>query len=426
MQPFGVREEERGAVSLSRPPRSLHGDVSWAAAGVVLAAFVQTGCEVPRNQEAPAHERRWQEDGVRIVESRRPVRGTVEMHPARLWSRRQNPSPEGKGTWDLPAVVRVLGDRIFVLDRQARELVVLDRAGEVRRRAGGPGEGPGEMKDPREMEALADRVVVLDRGRGQLLTYGPRGDHLGASPLPSVSLGMFPAGPDAVVLRALEGRSEAFRLVHLEEAGPARHSESDSTFVTRMTGLDESHLVPEGARPCVRWDGGRTHVARLSCFVPVVDLFAAATGEIVRRIRLDDGPIPTAGGVVDSVRREVTARVRSVDLAPEAADRVIRRTIRGYRYHRRFRALRPTGDLLFLWEQSPSWSREAHAPAVVHVFTEDGTYLTALHFSSRWEDFDVDTGTDRLYAIAVRRETGLRSVSAWRLPEFLAGTGVTD
>lgn len=335
----------------------------------------------------------------------------------RRWTLQQDPLPGDTVTWDEPARIRTIGNSVFVLDLQARQVAVLDTSGAIRQVVGGPGEGPGEMQEPAEMVRLDRRVFVLDRGRGRILHLDASGRLVGETRLRNVPMALFPAGSGALALQSLRGDSTTHRRVLLSGNSTGATGDTVGATIARMTSSEQGHLVPEGARPCVRWDGWDSHVARISCYLPVMDLFLPS-GDPFRRIRLDEEAVRTGSEVLDSIRGEVQSRVAEVGLAPNVEERVVQRTVSGYRYHRRFRAVRsdPTSELLYLWEQGPSWIEGGQAPAIVHVFRLDGSYLERMEFATRWVDYDVGAG--RLYAVTVHPTTGLRSITAWRLPRF--------
>lgn len=383
-------------------------------APLLAAALLVAGCGSDDRGDDAERVRRWTRGGVRVVESRRPGQGVREMRDDRVWRVRQVVAPDGGHRWERPVAVRASSGRIVVLDDQAKQLVVLGDGGEVVRTLAGAGSGPGEMKDPTELEVVGDDIVVLDRGRARILRYSGTGSFVEGIPLSSVPWSMFPAGPDLVGLRVQQGSSEAYRAVRVggRESGPS--VTKGPSGLAAMEPASTGHLTPQGAEPCVRRDGSRALLARSSCYMPVIDLFRPS-GEAVRRIRLDEEPRPTAPGVLDSLRQEIGKRVRSV-LDGEKAERVVERTVRGYRYHRRFHGVRfvASDSLLYLWEQPPAFARTDDRSAAVHVVRAGGAYVARLEFGARWADFDVDGR--RIYAVTVRPATGLRSVTAWRLP----------
>lgn len=383
-----------------------------------LTALAALGCGAPENDRGGDPERRFRTGSIEVVEAARSRYGPWDMADRRIWSVHQDAQPDDGTFWQRPVDVRVLGTRIFVLDDQAKEVVVLGRDGEFVSRTGGPGEGPGEMEAPETMERIGDRLIVLDRGRGQLSIFGPDGRPRGTFPLPSVPLDVFPAGDGRLALEFVEGRSQKFGLVQVADRDSAFFVDADTPPLGEIKDADREHLVPPDGRPCVRWGGRGDYVTRFSCFEPVVDLYRS-TGEVVRRIKIDEGPVRTPSGVLDSIRSEVETRVRSVDLPPDRAEQLIERTVAGHRYQRRFREVRfdPSGTRMYLWEQRPLWSRD-DASARLHVFSVGGSYLGVLRFSSRWDDFDV--GDDHVYAVTVDPDTGLKSITAWRLPDGVA------
>jgi hypothetical protein len=117
--------------------------------------------------------------------------------------------------------VRADGERIWVLDRLARRVTVLDWNGRWLRQVGREGAGPGEFLHPQRME-LDDRgwVWVFDEGTGRLSTFDLDGvlrqelslRHLGAS------LGAFvPEGSGPSILGVTHERG--LQLVRIDEKG---------------------------------------------------------------------------------------------------------------------------------------------------------------------------------------------------------------
>lgn len=76
--------------------------------------------------------------------------------------------------------------RLFVLDRQAREVRVFDEAGQFQGVIGGPGQGPGEFSDPVGLAwGQAGELWVVDQRSGQYLAFEPSGRYLRSETRPS-------------------------------------------------------------------------------------------------------------------------------------------------------------------------------------------------------------------------------------------------
>jgi hypothetical protein len=66
--------------------------------------------------------------------------------------------------------------RLYVFDRQASHVVVVDPAGTFLRAIGEPGEGPGELRQPGAFAVLRDGTAVFaDRGHRAYSLFGPDG-----------------------------------------------------------------------------------------------------------------------------------------------------------------------------------------------------------------------------------------------------------
>ena len=73
--------------------------------------------------------------------------------------------------------------RLYVLDGQNSQVVVLDSAGSMERQFGRPGAGPGELNRPAAIAVQGDTVVVLDSGNGRIQRWRTSGEFVGVQQL---------------------------------------------------------------------------------------------------------------------------------------------------------------------------------------------------------------------------------------------------
>lgn len=112
--------------------------------------------------------------------------------------------------------------RLFVLDADARRVVVLDTTGAVLATRGAPGDGPGELASAAGLVVDAEgSVTVLDAARRRFVTYRPDG-----APGSTVEV------PDSLAL----------------PAGPLASDARGGVLGTDQTGLVEPGVVPPPSR----------------------------------------------------------------------------------------------------------------------------------------------------------------------------------
>ena len=77
---------------------------------------------------------------------------------------------------DIRGVAFDADGKLYVLDRQASTITVVDREGELIRQVGGPGDGPGELRMPAAFTVMPDgSIVVADLGHRAYQIFGSDG-----------------------------------------------------------------------------------------------------------------------------------------------------------------------------------------------------------------------------------------------------------
>jgi hypothetical protein len=129
---------------------------------------------------------------------------------------------QGDSTYEFGDVVDVVpwsGDRVVVLDRQAREMRIFSREGDYLRTIGRDGEGPGEFRDPIDVVRIdGDSLLVWDWELQRATLFSPQGSVTGTivpSPQPvNVGHQLLTTGGSFALLSTLGvslGNSPAFQ-----------------------------------------------------------------------------------------------------------------------------------------------------------------------------------------------------------------------
>jgi hypothetical protein len=121
------------------------------------------------------------ESGAVLVSN--PVRGLWDAESGwQLQERFRLGTIDGEGPelfGELVAVELDESGRLFVLDRQAREVRLFDQEGRFVRSIGGPGEGPGEFSDPVGLGwGEEGELWVVDQGSGRYMAFDTSGTFL--------------------------------------------------------------------------------------------------------------------------------------------------------------------------------------------------------------------------------------------------------
>lgn len=184
--------------------------------------------------------------------------------------------------------------RLHVLDRDAREVIVFDDEGRHLQTLGGAGGGPGELGLPAAVAALpGGGSGVVDMSRDAIVRFGPDGEVLPSSPIPSD----FVSGPvhlteDALVVpvrvREEDGAHFADELVRLVDDDTVRlarvRSAEARPFRLESCGVGFTGMQPL-FWPTVRWAARDARLAVASSAAYDVTIFEE--GLEVRRIRRD-------------------------------------------------------------------------------------------------------------------------------------------
>lgn len=109
---------------------------------------------------------------VRLPERDRPLAGTAQQVFA--IGRAEGAAHEMFG--EVSGVAFDAADNLYVLDRQAKRVMVYDRTGRFLRQIGREGEGPGELMVPMQLVVAGDgTVIVSDLGRRGYSLFRPDG-----------------------------------------------------------------------------------------------------------------------------------------------------------------------------------------------------------------------------------------------------------
>lgn len=112
---------------------------------------------------------------VRLPEQDRPLAGTAPQ----VFAVGKANGAEHEMFGEVGSVAFDASDNLYVLDRQAKRVMVYDRSGRFLRQIGREGEGPGELIAPRQMTLAGDgTVIVFDFGRPGYSLFRPDGTFL--------------------------------------------------------------------------------------------------------------------------------------------------------------------------------------------------------------------------------------------------------
>ena len=335
-------------------------------------------------------------DGVVVVSNPpRPVLddSLIKVHP--LWSAPSDQLLAEDELWEEPVAVLYHQEAVYVLDRRANRVYVMDGDGARRSTWGREGEGPGEMQNPRGLAVLDDKLVVANGGTASLNFFTPAGELLDVQPLDGVAFGLLSVGGSHLlvdllrgnqggwVLRDETGRETPFALRDpAEDAGgialPANGRRGFLRTSTRLYAPDRSRAEP-------RWRSATDHL------------------DIPR----DRGPD----------RRRAASRPRRygeqdgwAGLSPAQAAPVIENSLRELRIKKLMRGVRydTARELLVIWEQEPD--EFGGGNATLHLLTRSGVYLARVPVEARLVDFAIDALV--VYALAEDEQTGIVSLAA--------------
>ena len=100
--------------------------------------------------------------------------------------------------------------RLFILDSDARRVIVVESDGTLARAFGSQGDGPGQFRMPQTLTVLpSGEVAVADAGRRGVLVFAPDGEHLRTVPFGEGHVGgagaLFPEPSGGAVVFASRG-----------------------------------------------------------------------------------------------------------------------------------------------------------------------------------------------------------------------------
>lgn len=312
---------------------------------------------------------------------------------------------------------------IYVLDGQARNVVVYDSTGRFQHRFGRQGEGPGEFENPREIFWKADTLVVWD-WRLRRLSYFDRQGKLLRDERPEIPFGFrgFSYRPDGALWIQLGPtwsmpiRPESDGIGNIVVFDPVEQTtdtvltwKNDAAIAIRAENF--MTITFEHYAPQLNWTadgGGHLFVARGDEYE--IEVYGPA-GERVRTIVREYTRHPPSAAEVDSARAE---HERGAERYGEQADR--------YRKAFEIADRKPATGELAISEDGHLWVRvftdDDRTSIKWDIFDPDGRYISSLE-TPRIEEIRSIIG-DRVYAdfmdefdvAHVKRYTIVRSAEA--------------
>jgi hypothetical protein len=384
----------------------IHGRVLHRSA---LAGLLITAACTPQDHTATWTGRRDTIAGVEVVwnpaEPLHPSGATAEL----LWEAGSESDAESDSLWEQPSVARVAGSRVYVLDRMASRVYVLNTVdGRWVRTLGRPGGGPGEFEQPFGIAIVGDSVIVGNSRGNSLEVFDTEGNYGRTIRIERVGFTLF-ALPDR-------------RLLISGFAGP----ESDMWMIRTLDGTADPvpAAIPDSSvtgddlfgSDCLAVGVAGPLVVRPACRTPQ---FALATpdGRVVREIRVNREPEAATEAELQAYADRMRQQMGQV-LSGAQIDQIVERSTALERLKRKYMMVRADTGLgvYALREQNP---RDlGGGPATLHLFSESGVFLSSLTFEREWVEYDMHAGT--VYALTEDPDTGLRTVRAYRLslPEF--------
>jgi hypothetical protein len=215
--------------------------------------------------------------------------------------------------------------RLYVLDMDARHVLVYDENGTPVQTMGGQGGGPGELQMTAGMAVGPDGTVwVLDFGKGAYVRYGPDGSVLPERRPPIVPLPnrqrSFAVGAEDLVVSTMAPRTDgqqgywnALRVFSGPDSTDLRTLETLPAHEVRMLDCGGIIRLPPLFGPEMIWDRRGERLAVTSTAEYVVDLYDGAA--LVRSVRRE---LPVRDATKDMALKEVGEgmRVRFGDHPP--------------------------------------------------------------------------------------------------------------
>jgi hypothetical protein len=316
-----------------------------------------------------------------------------------VW-RLRNPLDESGNPWEDPRRIEVSGDTAYILDRLGYKVLMVDvNTGALIGNLGGKGGGPGEFEGPIDLAVLADTVIVLDAGKRTLEFLHPGGQHLKSVNLNGIGFSIHIFEPSTLLLTYLG--SDGGELARLRPDG------------NRETiRIADSLGATAGIASCRHYSSGGAAVFRSSCTVPYIQIFTE-TGVLDREIVIDREPEDRSRAELDGYIDELRSSMLAAELSPAIIQQRERRQRERMALKRIFRRVRRDAStgLLALWEQEQD--EFGGGPAAVHLFSEDGVYLSLVPAVEPWVDFALDHSA--ITALVRDPETDLVTVARYRL-----------
>lgn len=331
-----------------------------------------------------------------------PLRGPNHAPPSAEWVA---PTPEHEsqeGVWQEPLTVRAADTLLYILDRMADRVYVIDaRDGVWTRSFGSSGQGPGELEDPFGLAVSSDGVVVGDAGKASLEFFDTSGAFQRTVALGRLGFGVFGLGNRKFLINALLGRVGGWRVVSIDDP-------KGQSFAWPEWSQDEAGE----AAGCFRAAADPTGIYRVSCSKLTYQLLDH-TGGLRQEVTVVV-PVVVASEErlqhhLQSIREQMSGSGLPEPLIEQqvAHERV---RLHDVPIMRTLRANAISGEIA-VWEQEPE--ELGSGAARLHVFDARGRYVASWEFDAPWVDFDW-RGT-RLYALEREEQTGLVRLVAWNL-----------
>lgn len=315
----------------------------------------------------------------------------------RLWTAPDNTAETESGFWEAPSHVAVGSKTIYVLDPQAHSVHRVSKDGVWIGTFGREGHGPGEFTDLRDIAVLSDQVAVLDGGKAAVIMSSNAGIYLQSIPVGGVGLRILPFGDSRLLVNRYDGESSEWIALVVHE---------------KQTAIEPTRIVPVSKEGCRRLATVEDRLLELDCSVPLLRV-SDRQGLIVAEFGIEGDPEEASPTELAQIRGDILKKVHEVGHSAAETKRLTDQFLADLRIKRKFHAVRvdSASGIYALWEQEPE--EFGGGPAILHLFADIGVYLTTIHFASSWIDFEFSG--ERVYALVKDRDTGLVTLSAYRL-----------
>jgi hypothetical protein len=365
---------------------------SGIAALSAAAILALSGC-TPAGDAARAWQgTREQVGGVEVV--RNPAAPLLRDGSASLRLLWSAPDPEAEarhGEWAQPMELAASHDRVFVLDRMASRVYIVDAGdGRVVGAFGRRGGGPGEIDRPYGVAFTGGAVVVGENGRGSLERFTADGQYQGSASIGRVSFALLPLPSGELYVSGMGG--------------------------WMRVGADGAQTPLAWPEPvalsfhCERIGGGDGVLLRSDCSRPAFQM-VGTDGTHVREVDVAMSPRAPDPELLEA--HLVNVRNTLAGMPAELVEEQIRSQRERMATVPAFRAAQQDAEgRILVWDQAPV-DLDENAFATLHIFAPAGEYLATLPLQESWAAYAARHGV--LYALVRAPVTGLISLKAYRL-----------